>query len=197
MSGSDRWVSMADIARLAEVKLSAVSNWRRRHRDSFPRAQRLEGQELFRVVEIAEWLDSRRIARNDFRDREFPGMTYGARLRRNASIPANIDSTVEDELWRELERRRDATDVGSHADLVLGLLYLCVRDRGRWTDLVTTAASPQRNREIGDLLEQARWAHRSSLPHLRRALPAALAESGGGQTAPRDHLGTGTSATRQ
>ncbi len=179
MNVSDSRVSMADIARLAEVRLPAVSNWRRRHHESFPRSERREGQELFAANEVAEWLDHRKIAKNDLKESELPGMTYGARFRKNLGIRARPGGAVEDALWRELDRHRGATDVGLHADLVLGLLYLCARDRVRWADLVAAAESPQRSWEIGELLEEARWAHRPSLPHLRRALPAAPTASEG------------------
>lgn len=170
---------MADIARLTEVNRSAVSNWRRRHQESFPRSERREGQELFATTEILEWLDRRKIAKDGLKETELSGTTYGARFRRNMGVPARLDEAVDDALWQELERRRGAADVGVHADLVLGLLYLCVRDRVRWTDLVAAAQSPQRGWAMGELLEEARREHRSSLPYLRGALSAAIAESGG------------------
>ncbi len=170
---------MADIARLAEVNLPAVSNWRRRHHESFPPSERPEGQELFVATEVAEWLDRRKIAKNDLKEGELPGMTYGARFRKNLRIPARPDGAVEDVLWQALDRHRGVMDVGAHADLVLGLLYLCAQDRVRWMNLVAAAETPQRSWEIGELLEQARWAHGPSLPDIHRALPAAPAESGG------------------
>jgi hypothetical protein len=46
MDLSDDLVTMTDIARLAEMKLSTVSNWRRRQ--TFPRSERRNGQELFK-----------------------------------------------------------------------------------------------------------------------------------------------------
>ena len=49
MDLSDDLVTMTDIARLAEMKLPTVSNWRRRQ--AFPRSERRNGQELF----IEEW----------------------------------------------------------------------------------------------------------------------------------------------
>lgn len=179
MSASDSRVSMADIARLAEVKLSAVSNWRRRHHESFPLSEQRDGQDLFVATKVAEWLDRRKIAKNDLKDSELPGMTYGARFRKNLGMPERSDGAFEDALWRELNKYRNAEDIAVHAELVLWLLYLCVRDRVLWTDLVATAESRQLGWEIRELLERAWWAHESSLPHVHRALPGALAESGG------------------
>jgi type I restriction enzyme M protein len=101
---------MAEIARLVDVRLPTVSNWRRRH-ESFPRSERRDGQEFFLVQDIIEWLDGRKIAKGDLKDGEMPGATYGGRLRRrNRQIAARPDASQQEALaqkealWKELSR---------------------------------------------------------------------------------------------
>ena len=106
MDLSDDLVTMTDIARLAEVQLPAVSNWRRRH-GTFPRSQRRNGQELFVAAEVAHWLDGRKIARNDLKDSEFPDTTYGTRFRgNNFRTVAKPEARLKEVLWKELSRFR-------------------------------------------------------------------------------------------
>jgi type I restriction enzyme M protein len=149
-------IPMSEIARLAEVKLPTVSNWRRRHA-SFPRSERRDGQELFAVEEIANWLDMRKIAKGDLKDGETPGATYGARFRRMyPGIVPNLDARQkealrqDEALWQELNKLRGAEDVATYADVALGLFYLSVRDRGRWSDIAAADGFTS-----GQSLEQA------------------------------------------
>lgn len=172
----DSRISMADIARLVEVQPPAVSNWRRRH-SGFPQSEYITGQERFRATELAVWLDGRKIAKNDLKEAEAVGTTYGDRFRRNlgiltptASVPADRDKI----LWRELEQHRGATDVSGYGDLILTLCYLRICDSARWSNLVRVAVNPQQWSKTGLLLEQVVVAHESSIPHLRRVLPAEL-----------------------
>lgn len=167
-------VMMADIARLAEVKLPAVSNWRRRH-ETFPRSELRNGQELFVAAEVAHWLDGRKIARNDLKDSEFPGTTYGTRFRRNNfRIVARPETGLKEVLWKELIRFRAAEDIAVYADLVLGLLYLSVRRRDRWVDIAAAGAS-----ETANLVEMAIFEHEPALLQLHRALSSFRVESRG------------------
>lgn len=113
MSALEARVSMTDLARLADVSIAAVSNWRRRHSD-FPSPHRVSGQELFRIVDVADWLGHRKIARNDLRDGEQPGVTYGVRFLRNLGMTGEVrpvpEARVQPQsvvvwsapLWREL-----------------------------------------------------------------------------------------------
>src|SRR5438034_6737541 len=124
-------VSLADIARLADVHKPAVSNWRRRYRE-FPRPTSSIGPEVFRARDIVAWLDRRGIAKDDLKQGERPGMTYGERFRRNLGIPTNIAGRREDVgaiLWTEMARYRGLVEVGAIRDAVLALLYLNARDR--------------------------------------------------------------------
>lgn len=174
MDLSDDLVTMAGIARLAEVKLPTVSNWRRRH-ETFPRSERRNGQELFVAAEVAHWLDGRKIARNDLKDREFPGTTYGTRFRgNNFRIVARPEARLKDVLWKELSRFRGAEDIAVYADLVLGLLYLSVQERDRWVDIAAAGAS-----ESANLVEMAIFEHEPALLQLHRALSSVRVESRG------------------
>jgi type I restriction enzyme M protein len=132
----DQQLSMSDIARQLEVTLSAVSNWRRRH-PSFPSAENVDGQEMFLVREIVDWLDGRKISKKDLKPGELPGTTYGTRLRKVRGIEHENGVAITEALWNELIQFRGAEDIGVFADLVLGLLYLAEPNDRCWQDIVT------------------------------------------------------------
>lgn len=165
MSLSDGLLTMADIASLAEVERPAVSNWRRRY-ETFPRSKSRNGQELFVAAEVAHWLDGRKIARNDLKDDEFPGATYGTRFRRNdTGVATRPEVEFKKMIWKELIRFRGAEDIAVYTDLVLGLLYLSVRERDRWVDVAAAEGSG-----IASIVELAIFEHKPALLRLHRAL---------------------------
>ena len=166
MKSSASLVSMADIARLAEVNPSAVTNWRQRHSESFPQPQPHGEKESFLTTEVADWFDTRRIARSDLRDDELPGTTYGTRFRRNLGTPSSPTNTPLAELWQELARYRGSADVQLYGDLVLGLLYLCAQVPLRWDELVSATQGPQSLSVMQDILEHAMGAHGIRIPRL-------------------------------
>lgn len=170
-------VAAKDIACLAGVKPPAVSNWRQRHAQTFPKPEWHDGQEWFSAAEVAEWLDDRTIAKSDLKDGELAGVTYGTRFRQGLGMPVSETRTTQDALWQALDRQRGHIDIQLHADLVLGLLYLCVTDRIRWSDLVAATESQQRS-GIGLFVEQAMNAHGLPFPHLRSMTSAELTRSG-------------------
>ncbi|MGH4008660.1 MAG: N-6 DNA methylase [Pseudonocardiaceae bacterium] len=177
MAVSDDLVTMADIARLAEVTLPAVSNWRRRH-ETFPRSERRNGQELFVTAEVAHWLDSREVAKGDLKASELSGITYGDRFRRNKfRVVTGSQARFKESLWKELSRFRGAEDIAAYADLVLGLLYLSVQKRDKWVDIAAAGVW-----ESGQLVEIAileTLEHRPLLLRLHRALSSFRGESRG------------------
>ncbi|MFI6174570.1 N-6 DNA methylase [Nonomuraea sp. NPDC051191] len=175
----DGYVSRPDIARLAQVKRPAVSNWERRHK-GFPQPERIGGEDYFPVDSIASWLDHRPIAVNRLLPDEQLGTTFGQRFRRNLAAPkpgGTVDAppalpaaaslvTPEEDLWRDLERLRGVHDVGSYRNLVLGLIYARERDGAGWTD-----ASGDRGRESAwatDALRKLAWEMDGMLPDLKR-----------------------------
>ncbi|MGH3695622.1 MAG: N-6 DNA methylase [Pseudonocardiaceae bacterium] len=147
MNAFEDSLPMTEVARLAEVGVTAVSNWRKRHID-FPSARRSSGQELFAAGEIAQWLDGRKISKKDLKPGESPSTTYGDRFLRNLRTPDAAAPAAEDvtkprpmselgqQLWAALDRVRGSYDVGSYAELVLGLLYLRVREAELWQQLI-------------------------------------------------------------
>ncbi len=147
MNAFDDRLSMTEVARLAEVGVTAVSNWRKRHSD-FPGAHRSSGQELFAAGEIAHWLGGRKISKKDLKVGESPGVTYRDRFLHNLRTPDAAAPTAEDatkprpvtelgqQLWAALDPLRGSYDVGSYAELVLGLLYLRAREPALWQRLI-------------------------------------------------------------
>jgi type I restriction enzyme M protein len=136
VSTSAEQITIADIARVAEVRPAAVSNWRRRHRESFPRPRQQGHKELFSVAEVAAWLDGRKISTGDLRDGEPPGTTYGTRFRKKLKIPNTQPRATTDMLWRQLKKYRGLADGDAFADLILGLLYLRQNYPERWRELI-------------------------------------------------------------
>jgi type I restriction enzyme M protein len=134
-------VTLADIARVAKVSAAAVSNWRRRHLDTFPSAQWRDGQESFSADQVAAWLDHRKISVDDLKEGEPSGTTYGMRFRRNLNAPGNNPHAVTSMLWQHAESRRGFTDPAVFANLVLGLLYLRQKYPTRWQELIADEGS--------------------------------------------------------
>lgn len=159
---------MADIARLAGVKPSAVTNWRQRHGQTFPQAEQHGEKETFLAARVADWLDRRKITRNDLQDEELPGMTYGDRFRRNLGTDTNPKpmSSVADDLWRELTRHRGSADVQLYGDLVLGLLYLCAQSDSQWAELVSATQDRLSLPAVQSILEHAMAVHGMHIPRL-------------------------------
>jgi type I restriction enzyme M protein len=78
----DRLVTRTEMAGLAEVGLSAISQWSKRHAD-FP--QPVRAGNFFRLADVVEWLDRRQILPANRLPGEPAGYTYGDRVRRNAA----------------------------------------------------------------------------------------------------------------
>ncbi|GII80673.1 hypothetical protein Sru01_56550 [Sphaerisporangium rufum] len=144
-------VSLTEIARRAGVGPGAVSNWRRRHRDSFPEPVSLEGREQFRADEVASWLDGRRIDRASLRPDEAGGRTYGDRfratygdqLRATGGSAGHPGYTAQmRDLLTRLLRLPSFQIPNSDPDVLLELLVLRLRDENGWTAL------KERDREV-------------------------------------------------
>ncbi|MEU1850246.1 N-6 DNA methylase [Streptomyces sp. NPDC019990] len=106
-------VSRPDIARLAQVKRPAVTNWGRRHQDfPSPVASGVEG-ERFRADEVLAWLSTRAVPANALRPGEPVGTTYGDRFR------AGLTGSAAGGLLRAVERL-----AGPDADRLRGPMSL-------------------------------------------------------------------------
>lgn len=149
MSEDEDRLTLTDVARRAQVRLSAVSNGRARYAD-FPQASVVSGQELFDEDDIAQWLRSRRIARNRLKPDEPPGTSYGDRFLSRGSdagsrLVSAADRAARSELsWRPAVRAamavlRNTHDPGLALAFLLGLVYVRVRRTDVWR-LVAGAA---------------------------------------------------------
>ncbi|GAA4851814.1 N-6 DNA methylase [Kitasatospora terrestris] len=76
---SDGLLSRSEISERTGVARPAVTNWERRYAD-YPSAVRVGDDELFDAREVAEWLSTRVIPRNNLRPGEPHGTTYGDRF---------------------------------------------------------------------------------------------------------------------
>lgn len=167
-------ITLADIARIAEVKAAAVSNWRRRHRDTFPSPERHNGWELFPADQVATWLDRRKISADDLKEGEPSGTTYGMRFRKNLNVPGIEPRAVASMLWQHAAKHRRFTDSTTYANLILGLLYLRQKYPTRWQELVADDGSWLRV-----LAEDTTAVEDPALTQLTRALSALFSETDG------------------
>lgn len=167
-------ITAADIARVAQVSAAAVSNWRRRHRGTFPLPERHDNRESFTVAEVATWLDHRRIPANDLKEGEPPGITYGARFRKNMRNAEIHPDVITGLLWRQAEAQRGFMETTVYADLVLGLLYLRQRYPLRWQEITVHAAF-----ELRCAIENAARAGEPLLSYLDHAISIVFSENDG------------------
>jgi type I restriction enzyme M protein len=136
-------LALTDIANYAEVGVSAVSNWRKRHAD-FPQPFEISGQELFAIEEVVRWLSHRKIARNSLHSREVPGTTYGDRFIRNGGISApsskaepsyaheEVRADWINQLWQIMDLLRSDFEPVSALDFIMALLYLRITNQELW-----------------------------------------------------------------
>ncbi|GLY82291.1 N-6 DNA methylase [Actinoallomurus iriomotensis] len=184
----DSRLSNDDIARMAGVKPSSVSNWKKRHSD-FPEPDQ---ETRYAADEIARWLTRRRIPANVRLPGEGTDSTFADRFRKalggsrtgdeaSHRPPVSAARPVPDsewkppsDLWNELEKRRGAADMDAYEELVIALLHLHRHARPHWAALVRAANEPSPDR-IGHLLTnilaQHRPRHRGVAEALRRIRP--------------------------
>lgn len=136
-------LTLTDIAKLTEVGVSAVSNWRKRHTD-FPRSALVSGQELFSADEIAHWLSERKIARNGLHPGEGLGTTYGDRFVRNSGAPtpnvpsepshlhSEVSSDWANQLWQIVDLLRSDLEPVSAIDFIMAMLYIRATSQELW-----------------------------------------------------------------
>lgn len=191
MSAKSEFLALTDVARLAEVQLSAVSNWRARHAD-FPNPVLVAGREVFQVREIARWLDTRTIPQNRLHSSEPPGTSYGTRLLSNLGIldsPITAEVPLADrspspswsaQLFAAVSALREIQDPASSREVLLGLVFLKATQPDLWRSVTQASegyelrdllarASHTGNREL-DQLPAFRWLAETTHPAIREAI---------------------------
>ena len=155
-------LALTDIAKYAEVGVSAASNWRKRHAD-FPRPTVVSGQELFAAEEVARWLAQRRIARNSLHPGEKPGTTYGDRFIRNGGAPApnaqaelahvRVEARPDwtNQLWQIMDLLRSDLESMSAVDFIMAMLYLRTTNRELWRAVTEQRSWSAMNRMLRDV----------------------------------------------
>ncbi|WP_103351018.1 N-6 DNA methylase [Amycolatopsis sp. CA-128772] len=144
-------LSLTDIANGAEVRLSAVSNWRARYPD-FPQPRVVSGQECFDPDEVVSWLRKRKIPKNRLKPGESPGATYGDRLRAHAGLPEAPASAPTPtrpappswpaQLWSALNHLRSGNDTASALEYLLGLVYVKTCRADVWPRIAAAKSWP-------------------------------------------------------
>jgi type I restriction enzyme M protein len=161
---TDDYLTLTEVAKLAEVGISAASNWRSRHSD-FPRPHLLAGQEKFAAAEVTNWLRARRIPKNALKDGEPPGTTYGDRVSRTHE-PADTVRTTEQNQARSLSpavnELRGQHDAALAVEHIFSLLYLKKTDPRRWQSL----AGETDWEAVRDLLAHAEPPSWPGAPHI-------------------------------
>lgn len=141
MTGIEPYLTLSQIALYAEVRLSAVSNWRSRHPD-FPSSEVRSEGEYFAAEDVLRWLATRRIPKNARKATETAGITYRERVLRNAkagSRPAAVDLTAQPDVAHALRvarnHLRQSHDGPDGIELLLGMLYVRTRLPDVWQTL--------------------------------------------------------------
>ncbi|WP_327110540.1 N-6 DNA methylase [Nocardia sp. NBC_01730] len=150
MSDESGYVTLKDIADRAEVRLSAVSNWRTRHAD-FPKGHTVSGREVFEIGDVARWLQRRKVPRNRLKPDERADTSYADRVLRNAETsemtgtspaPREAEHPKSDSpalLWAAANKMRGTHDTASSLELLLGLVYVKTCHTDIWRSLIESS----------------------------------------------------------
>lgn len=149
-------VTAADIARIAQVSRTTVSNWRRRHED-FPAPIGGTGNRaVFDRAEVEKWLaDSGRL----------PEREPHERLWEQVLALAEDGSEVE-EVLAEAQELLLALARGGPDGNARNALGVRPGGAGLASGLVRTATTPGRSRDLSDLLHSAYLAHLGGKAHI-------------------------------
>lgn len=155
-AGERRLMTRLEIAQAAGVHGAAVSNWMRRHPD-FPDPVSIVPTDLFAAEEVAEWLDHRKIQRDERRDGETAGATYSRRFRLTVGLtdghsdakvaPDMVAEAIKADLWKSLEPGfTQSQDHTMFQEMIMALV--CVQ-----------ATAPKEWARIADTLSPDLFAH--------------------------------------
>ncbi|NYT94086.1 N-6 DNA methylase [Salinispora sp. H7-4] len=147
-AGERRLMTRLEIAQAAGVHGAAVNNWMRRHPD-FPDPVRTVPVDLFAAEDVAEWLDSRKIQRDERRDGETAGTTYGRRFRLTAGLadvcsdakpaPDMVAEAIKADLWKSLEPGfTQSQDHTMFQEMIMALVCAQAIAPKQWTRIADT-----------------------------------------------------------
>ncbi|MFV2115327.1 N-6 DNA methylase [Micromonospora sp. LOL_025] len=147
-AGERRLMTRLEIAQAAGVHGAAVNNWIRRHPD-FPDPVSTVPGDLFAAEEVAEWLDSRKIQRDERRDGETAGATYGRRFRLTAGLvdvhsdakvaPDMVAEAIKADLWKSLEPGfTESQDRTMFQEMIMALVCVQAIAPKQWARIADT-----------------------------------------------------------
>ncbi|KOW00071.1 hypothetical protein ADK65_16465 [Streptomyces sp. NRRL B-1140] len=131
-------VSRPDIARLAQVKRPAVTNWERRHADFPSPVDSGVDIERFRADEVLAWLSGRRVSANALLPGEPPGTTYGDRFRAGLTgeKAGGLLQTVERLAGPEADRLRGPMPLDRYLEWLLHFVVIQIVEPDSMTSAV-------------------------------------------------------------
>lgn len=160
-------VTRAAIAAATGVTEQAVSNWIRRHRDTFPAPV---GRDRYPTAAVAGWLDTRRIPYHLRWSNEPERATYGQRFRKTVGLlpgptggaaPARAGhGTLRERLWAPLDKHRRDTDPTTFQNVVMSLLCVMEYDPPGWAAVVRAGRE-----DVHEVVDRVRAALPTPLRH--------------------------------
>lgn len=147
-AGEQRLMTRLEIAQAAGVHGAAVNNWMRRHPD-FPCPVSTVPADLFAAEEVAAWLDNRKIQRDERRDGETAGATYGRRFRLTVGLadvhidakvaPDMVAVAIKADLWKSLEPGfTESQDHTMFQEMIMALVCFQAIAPKEWTRIAAT-----------------------------------------------------------
>ncbi|MEH1128384.1 HsdM family class I SAM-dependent methyltransferase [Micromonospora sp. CPCC 206061] len=148
--GEQSLMTRAQIAQAAGVTEQAVSKWAHRHSD-FPKPIQGDQQMVFPAVDVAAWLDRRKVQKSDLGANEAPGVTYGHRFRSATGLHTAVlraESAVRSPvarlktgLWKHLESGYDQSeDPSMYQELVMSLVGVQAMTPDGWALIANAPA---------------------------------------------------------
>ena len=147
-AGERRLMTRLEIAQAAGVHGAAVNNWMRRHPD-FPNPVSTVPADLFAAEDVAEWLDNRKIQRDERRDGETGGATYGRRFRLTVGLadvrsdakvaPDMVAEAIKADLWKNLEPGfLQSQDHTMFQEMIMALVCVQAVAPNQWARIAAT-----------------------------------------------------------
>ncbi len=92
---------------------------------------------------VAHWLDGRKIARNDVKDSEFPGVTFGARFRgNNLRIAARPEVTLKEVLRGQLDAQMGSEGTSRRQGVLADIALATIHTQAGQSDATALLSAP-------------------------------------------------------